>query len=125
MARPRKQVDVNLLEGLAAIGCSDVEISRLAGCSVDTLHRHFADIIDKGRVSLRMKLRRWQLRAAERGSTAMLIFLGKNLLGQRDTVQLDVNRLDSDIEVELGRLAQLASGSESTPAGETESETVN
>lgn len=40
--------------------------------------------IDKGRSELRLKLRRWQLRAAERGSVAMLIFLGKAMLGQRE-----------------------------------------
>lgn len=121
MARPLKDVDENLVEGLAAIGCTDREIAVLSGVSIQTLDRRFGEILDKGRQTLKMKLRRWQLQAAERGSTAMLIFLGKNLLGQRDAVQLDVNQLDSEIERQL---AGMASRSEGEATRETEGERI-
>jgi hypothetical protein len=52
------------------------------GCDRATIER-FAAEIAKGKAEMRFKLRRLQLRAAERGSAAMLIFLGKTVLGQK------------------------------------------
>jgi hypothetical protein len=52
--------------------------------STDTLERRFAAEIAKGRAALRMKLRRLQLRSAERGSVLMQMYLGKVILGQRE-----------------------------------------
>lgn len=82
--RPPLEIDPNLVEGLAKIGCTNVEIAPLVGCSVDTLVRRFAEILDKGRSGLKMKLRRAQMQAAEGGNVAMLIWLGKQYLGQSD-----------------------------------------
>jgi hypothetical protein len=122
MARPRIQVDLNLLEGLAQIGCTDVEIAVLVGCSVDTLNNRFSEILDKGRQSLRMRLRKAQLNAAENGNIAMLIWLGKQYLNQRDRMEVDVTALEAEID---RRLAQLAARGETETSGEAESETVN
>lgn len=102
MARPRKVIDVNLLEGLAQIGCTDTEISVLVGCSVDTLKRRFADILTKGRESLRMRLRKAQLHAAEGGNVAMLIWLGKQYLSQVDRQELEATITRKDFEVDIG-----------------------
>ena len=84
MARPKKQIDPKLVESLAAVGCTNIEIATLAGCSDDTLTRRFADILERGSASLKMSLRRKQVTIAQAGNVAMLIWLGKNLLGQTD-----------------------------------------
>lgn len=46
-------------------------------------------------------LRRWQMQAAEKGNTAILIFLGKQYLGQKD------NPDESDNTEVLERLTEL------------------
>lgn len=84
MARPKITIDDATVLKLASIQCTMNEISAVVGCSVDTLERRFADCIKKGRDQGRASLRRLQWEAAQKGSNAMLIWLGKQLLGQTD-----------------------------------------
>lgn len=87
MGRKPIEVDPKLVHDLAAIGCKTVEISTILNVSVDTLDRRFAEEMDKGRANLRTSLRRWQLEAAKKGNVTMLIWLGKQLLGQTDKTE--------------------------------------
>lgn len=87
MARPRKDVDIKMLEGLAKIGCTDEEMATLLGVSSDTLVRRFADHIKRGRAEMKMSLRRLQIKLAEGGNATMAIWLGKQNLGQKDKVE--------------------------------------
>ena len=87
MARPRKEVDIKMLEGLAKIGCTDEEMATLLGVSSDTLVRRFAEYIKKGRAEMKMSLRRLQIRLADEGNATMAIWLGKQNLGQKDKVE--------------------------------------
>lgn len=82
--RPRKEIDAKLIVGLAKIGCTNSEIAALAGCSVSTLTANFSEFLDKGRGEMKMKLRRAQIQAANKGNVVMLIWLGKQYLGQAD-----------------------------------------
>jgi hypothetical protein len=84
LARPKKVIDENLVKKLAAIHCTMEEIGLIVGCSVDTLERRFADIIKLGKSEGKMSLRRKQYELAVNGNTALLIWLGKQLLGQRE-----------------------------------------
>lgn len=70
---------------LAALGCKDQDICRWFDINKDTLHYNFGDILEKGREDLKISIRRAQLELAlkDRNPT-MLIWLGKNLLGQSD-----------------------------------------
>ena len=123
MGRPKIEVDEELLASLAGIGCTTLEMASILGCSKDTLERRFAALIEKGRSEMKRSLRRTQLRLAEEGNAAMAIWLGKQLLGQHEPkVQIDVNKLDSDIEREL---AALTSRGETDITGEAESEVIN
>jgi hypothetical protein len=70
---------------LAAIGCTDSEIARWFDLAETTLKYNFSEIIAKGREDVKMTLRRAQLQLALSGNATMLIWLGKNLLGQSDT----------------------------------------
>ena len=69
---------------LAAIGATDREIAAWFDVQINTLNYTFADIIEKGRQELRQTLRKAQLNLALKGNATMLIWLGKNILGQSD-----------------------------------------
>ena len=86
--RPEIPVNEETVLALAQRFCFNTEIAAIVGISVDTLHRRFAEIIAKGREAGKANLRRLQFEAADRGNTAMLIFLGKNYLGQADRHEL-------------------------------------
>lgn len=75
---------------LAAMGCNDREIATWFDVNEDTLRYNFKDIIAKGREDLKQSLRMAQIKLALSGNAVMLIWLGKNLLGQSD------NPMDSD-----------------------------
>jgi hypothetical protein len=70
--RPLKEISANQVK------------STVCGCSVDTLERRFADIIKKGRETMKSSLRRFQYTSAKSGSVPMQIWMGKQYLGQRD-----------------------------------------
>ena len=82
--RPKKAIDSSQVAKLAALGATVEEMADFFAVDSSTLHRNFATFIDKGRAALRLKLRRLQIRSAERGSVLMQIYLGKVLLGQRE-----------------------------------------
>lgn len=93
MARP--DIDADQVEKLAGIGCKTEEIANFFGCSTDTIQRRFAAELIKGRASVRLSLRRWQLEAAKRGNATLLIWLGKQMLGQIDSpVEIKTNPLE-------------------------------
>lgn len=77
---------------------------------------------DNGQQSGRVSFRRLQLAAAEGGSAPMMIFLGKNLLGQKDNAALQVNTTDSsaDRQVVIDRLMKAAEKMAARGRGETE-----
>ncbi len=90
--RPRKEIDTELLYKLAQIHCTMKEMVDILGVSEDTLKRRFAGIIDKGKAEGKMRLRRKQIEVAMKGSAVMLIFLGKQMLGQSDTPIADEDK---------------------------------
>lgn len=94
--RPRKELDEKLLEELASIGCTTPEMATILDVSEDTLERNFAGILKKGRANLDMSLRRKQVNVANTGNVTMLIWLGKQRLGQTDKVETTkrTDRLD-------------------------------
>lgn len=69
---------------LANIGMNDREIARWFDIDENTLKYNFSSIMEKGREELKMSLRRAQIKLALSGNAVMLIFLGKNMLGQSD-----------------------------------------
>lgn len=73
------------VEMMASLGCNDREIANNFGVKEDTLRRHFADYLAKGRYNLKTTLRQAQLRVALDGNPTMLIWLGKNILAQNET----------------------------------------
>jgi len=94
MTRPLKKVDAEQVEKLAGFHCSLAEIASVVGCSVDTLERRFAEVIKKGREQGKASLRRRQFELAMAGNPTMLIWLGKQNLGQRDGTAIELTGKD-------------------------------
>ena len=88
VGRPKANVDPRLVEQLASIGCSNKEIAAACNCSTDTIERNFAAEITKGRENGKTRLRKKQIEVALAGNVTMLIFLGKNMLGQADKQEI-------------------------------------
>lgn len=89
MARPRKEVSESMVYKLARINCSVEEMGVILDVSADTLQRRFAAVIEKGRAQMKQSLKRKQYQVAMNGSgnVTMLIWLGKQHLGQSDKVE--------------------------------------
>lgn len=87
--RPPKVIDYALVERLASIQCTQEEIANILEVSTKTLQRDekFCLIYKKGLDNGRMSLRRYQWEAAKKGNTTMLVWLGKQYLGQSDKIQ--------------------------------------
>lgn len=69
---------------LAFAGCQNNTIATIMDIPIHTLTRHFGKLLSKKRCERKFNLRKQQNKAAEAGVPAMLIFLGKNVLGQKD-----------------------------------------
>lgn len=90
--RPKKiltEEAIKLVENLARIMCTEEEIATILDVSLDTLHNKENDVlfrsaILKGRTVGKQSLRREQFRLAMKGNVKMLIWLGKQYLGQSD-----------------------------------------
>jgi hypothetical protein len=85
--RPKADVDADMVEKLAGIGCPNSEIAALVGCSVATLDRNFAEVMHKGRENVKTRLRKKQIELALAGNVTLLIWLGKQMLGQAEKVE--------------------------------------
>jgi hypothetical protein len=112
VGRPKKEIDRKDFESLCAIQCTLEEIvaffdNKLGGCSKDTIERwclreykdSFANVSRLKRQLGKISLRRHQMRLAEK-SSAMAIFLGKNMLGQKENFEekTDNSALDKLVE---------------------------
>jgi hypothetical protein len=89
---------------LASIGCKDTEIADWFGIDGNTLRYNFSVELTKGRLALNMSLRRAQINTALSGNPTLLIWLGKQYLGQSDApIDVDSNKILPWIESESSR----------------------
>lgn len=107
MARPKIDIDAEQVRKLAAMHCTIAEIAAFFDCSRDTIERNYAAEINKGRQQGKMQLRDWQLQSAKKGNVAMLIFLGKQYLGQSDKVEERIETRDSGSDSTIDKLVDL------------------
>ena len=96
---PRKQVDEKLIFELSRIHCTSIEIAQICDCCVDILERHYMHIMHAGRSEGKSSLRRKQYQIAMEGNPGMLIWLGKQLLGQREPEKLEMDIKYTDYEI--------------------------
>lgn len=86
MARPKLDIDPVKVRKMASYGCTNNEIADVLGCSHDTITGRFKQELEAGRADGRTSLRKKQMEMALSGNAAMLIWLGKQMLGQSDKV---------------------------------------
>ena len=84
MGRRPLNIDPTRVTELAANGMIQREIAAILDCSEDTLQKRFAAEYKKGQEVCNSRLRSKQVERALAGSDTMLIWLGKNRLGQTD-----------------------------------------
>jgi hypothetical protein len=101
--RPPIEFDLKLVEAMGKIGATAEEMAYVLPASLRTIRDRMADhesdfcmAYQQGYSQLRMSLRRKQVAMALDGDRTMLIWLGKQLLGQRDRLQQE-----SSVRVEL------------------------
>ena len=87
--RPQLEIKEGHVQKLAEMQCTDTEIAAFFECSRKTIKSRFSAIIEQGREKGKISLRRMQFKAAEEGNGAMLIWLGKQYLGQMDKMEID------------------------------------
>ncbi len=102
MGRPPIEIDQPSFEKLCGLMATLVEIAGFFDCSVDTIERWckatyevtFAEVYrqkaGKGKISLRRK----QYEIAMTGNVTMLIWLGKQYLGQSDKME---QKIDAEV----------------------------
>jgi AraC-like DNA-binding protein len=92
VGRPRVEIDMDTLRQLVMIQCTATECASVLGVSVDTIDRrlkeefgmNFAEFFEKHSGEGKASLRRMQWKSAKDGNVTMQIWLGKQLLEQRD-----------------------------------------
>jgi hypothetical protein len=89
--RPTKEFDLAEVEKLGMLGATAAEMAAWFSISLRTIERRmgtkegaFRAAYDRGFGRLKISLRRQQIESAKAGNTAMLIWLGKQLLEQAD-----------------------------------------
>ena len=80
----KKTIPPDEVYKLASLGCSVTEMSEWFQVSQSTLKYNFGDYIKKGKEDIKNKLRDAQMKLALSGNATMLIWLGKNMLGQEE-----------------------------------------
>lgn len=103
--RPLAKIDPAQVEQLAAIQCSYAEMAAVLGCDPKTLSNRFSQAIEKGREVGKSSLKRAQFKMAMGGNATMLIWLGKQHLGQHDKQSHEVSGPEGGpIEVKINEL---------------------
>ena len=98
MARPKKyKIDKTQVEKLASYGCTNSEIASFFGCDESLISKSYSRNITKGKEKGKIRLRQMQWKSAERGNVSMLIWLGKQVLGQTDRQEVEVVRAISEV----------------------------
>ena len=97
------------VENLSSYGLTVKEICALCRCSPNTLIKYHHDAWEAGQLVCKSSLRRKQVELAQAGNVTMLIWLGKNLLGQSDmnTIKGDAAnplQINTDREVLIDKL---------------------
>ena len=93
--RPPTPIDYDQVQRLAQIQCTEYEIAALIDMSDDGFRRRklsdneLVGALKKGYENGKASLRRLQYKGAESGNPTMLIWLGKQYLGQRDKQDID------------------------------------
>lgn len=96
--RPPIEINKEQFEKLCAIQATEEEIAGWFKCSEETIRRfckkeykeQFCEVYKRLSANGRISLRRTQFKIAEAGNATMAIWLGKQILGQKDRQDVNV-----------------------------------
>lgn len=117
MARPRKEIDQKQFENLCGLQCTLEEICGWFGVTDKTLNswckrtysESFSEVFRQKRSTGKISLRRSQWKLAEKNAN-MAIWLGKQYLGQKDIVEVGVEKDNVQDDALSESLRELAKG---------------
>ena len=84
IGRPKKDLCAETIYDLAAIGVTAEEMAHMFRVDKGTIYNNYRDDLYAGRSIMKESLRRQQYKMAMEGNVTMLIWLGKQLLGQKE-----------------------------------------
>lgn len=110
MGRPRIEIDFDLLDSLCGIQCTQKEIISILECNEDTVNTRikektgltFSEYYKEKSAKGKSSIRRMQYKKAMEGNVVMLIWLGKNWLGQSDKQETTTVNSDQKLIVQFG-----------------------
>jgi len=91
IGRPKIEIDPEKVLALATYGCTNTEIADFYACNETTIRNRFSEYLLKGRTSGKIRLRQKQFDLAMNGNIQMLIWLGKQTLGQAEKQDFHVD----------------------------------
>lgn len=106
MGRPRIEIDWKEFDKLCGLQCSLEEIAGWFNCSVDTIENRvkevhgitFSEYFAQKRSSGKISLRRKQYELAMSGNATMLLWLGKQYLGQTEKVAKEIQDVNLEFK---------------------------
>ena len=107
MSRPKKyNIDETQVTKLASYGCTNIEIAHFFGCDESLLRKSYSEFLTKGRAESKIRLRQAQFKLAlgdedNAPHPSMLIWLGKNVLGQADAPMHDQEELPEGFDLNV------------------------
>jgi hypothetical protein len=93
MGRQRIEIDIEEFEKLCRLHCTQEELAAWFNCGINTIRdrvakrKEYRDAWNRGRAAGRVSLRRAQFAAALNGDRTMMVWMGKQLLDQKDSVK--------------------------------------
>jgi hypothetical protein len=105
VTKPLHQLDYKKLDAMCAIHCTGEECAAILGIDYDTLNsalkrdgnKSFSEYFAQKGSNGKMSLRRKQYDLAIAGNSTMLIWLGKQWLGQVDKSERDIKSSDGSM----------------------------
>src|SRR6266404_3310021 len=119
----KAKIDLVELERLSAMQCTDEEVGAWFGVTTRTIERRrknakFAEVMSRGKAMGRISVRRAQLKLLEAGNATMAVWLGKQLLGQRDVTPIELTGANgSEIKFSMEAIDAIIAEAKKTKRG--------
>ena len=86
-------IDLTVVEGMASVGATNCEIADFLGVSEALIRKKCEVTLTKARANVRIRLRQAQIKTALGGNPTMLIWLGKQMLDQKEIAVIETREL--------------------------------
>lgn len=113
IGRPEKEIKWDVLDGILQFGATLIDCSEILGHAEDTIQRRikkdfkmtFSEYRHRKMARMRMKLLQKQYDVAINGNVTMLIWLGKQHLGQSDKTEIHESSQSFNLNYKLDEAA--------------------